>query len=74
MNNLRSRLHRLNNICYVRKIRENSQAPSYRFPENVDISEEAKDLISKLLVNKPGNCFPFHCRASLISDFSCLRL
>ncbi|KAI8335194.1 kinase-like domain-containing protein [Chlamydoabsidia padenii] len=35
------------------KIRENSTRPSYTYPANITLSPEAKDLISKLLVNDP---------------------
>ncbi|ORY94502.1 kinase domain protein, partial [Syncephalastrum racemosum] len=39
-----------------KKIRENSSLPTYTFPPNADvpISDAAKDLISKLLVNDPS--------------------
>ncbi|KAI9308489.1 kinase-like domain-containing protein [Cunninghamella echinulata] len=36
-----------------KKIHENSKLPSYSFPSNIHLSTEAKDLISKLLVNDP---------------------
>lgn len=41
---------------FFRKIRENSSLPTYTFPSNADvpISDAAKDLISKLLVNDPS--------------------
>ncbi|ORZ23114.1 kinase-like domain-containing protein [Absidia repens] len=36
------------------KIRDNSNRPSYSYPQNITLSNEAKDLIAKLLVNDPG--------------------
>ncbi|KAF7725133.1 Cell cycle serine/threonine-protein kinase cdc5/MSD2 [Apophysomyces ossiformis] len=35
------------------KIKENSEATSYEYPPNCNISDDAKDLISQLLVNEP---------------------
>ncbi|CAO3622999.1 unnamed protein product [Cunninghamella blakesleeana] len=40
-----------NNI--YQKIRDNGRMPSYSFPSNIHISAEAKDLISKIIVNDP---------------------
>ncbi|KAI8341409.1 kinase-like domain-containing protein [Chlamydoabsidia padenii] len=36
-----------------RKIHENATKPSYNFPVSIKLSSEAKDLVSKLLVNDP---------------------
>ncbi|CDH50159.1 protein serine threonine kinase [Lichtheimia corymbifera JMRC:FSU:9682] len=36
-----------------KKIKQNYNEPSYEFPSSLNISEDAKDLVKKLLVNKP---------------------
>ncbi|KAI9310145.1 kinase-like domain-containing protein [Dichotomocladium elegans] len=36
-----------------KKIRENSDVPSYEFPSDIYVSNNAKDLIGRILVNKP---------------------
>lgn len=38
----------------VRTIQQNSAERAYQFPPNIEISDEAKDLIEKILVNAPG--------------------
>ena len=39
---------------FSRKIRNNHIMPSYTFPDNMRISDNAKDVITSLLVNDPG--------------------
>ncbi|KAI7878012.1 kinase-like protein [Lichtheimia hyalospora FSU 10163] len=36
-----------------KKIKQNYNEPSYEFPSHLNISQDAKDLVKKLLVNKP---------------------
>lgn len=51
--------HAANKTVVCRKIRNNHIMPSYTFPDDIRISDNAKDVITALLVNDPGTKYSY---------------
>lgn len=61
--------HHVEHAKLYQQVQRNESDTQYRFPpvKDFNVSEDAKDLISKLLVNRPGKfAFILTCREDYI--------